>query len=383
MDPRDAGGVIVVGGGVGGLACALALERAGYRPLVLERSSELREVGAGLLLAANAVRALRMLGVAERIIEQSVVGGDGELRAADGRVLKRVAMSELRKATGEDAVCALRSVLHGALADALAASEVRTNAQVTGFEFDSDGVRVQLGSGEQVSGGLLVGADGIHSIVRAKLHADALRPSGLIAYRGVCHGRTWRNTGAQYFGRGLEAGVARAGRESIYWYVCTKLERANPAREPKPAALDAARALEPAVRELIEQTAPSDVRRDELFDRAPLASWGRGRVTLLGDAAHPMLPHAGQGAAQALEDAVVLGRCLALTPEPQAGLRRYEHARLSRTTQVVQMSRRNASAGRIESPLLCKLRDWVLAHGPAWMLEKQLVSLARVDLERV
>jgi 2-polyprenyl-6-methoxyphenol hydroxylase-like FAD-dependent oxidoreductase len=298
-------------------------------------------------------------------------------------VLKRVALNELRKATGEDAVCALRRVLHGALADALTASDLRTNARVTGFDSDADGVRVQLENGEQLEGSLLIAADGIHSIVRAKLHGDALRPSGLIAYRGVCHGGTWSSTGAQYFGRGLEAGVAQAGPDSIYWYVCTKIDRADASLEPKPAALAAARALEPAVIGLIEQTAPADVRRDELFDRAPLASWGRGRVTLLGDAAHPMLPHAGQGAAQALEDAVVLGRCVALTPDAQAGLRRYERARLPRTTQVVQMSRRNASAGRIESPLLCSLRDWLLEHGPAWVMEKQLVSLARVDLERV
>src|SRR5262245_51828172 len=143
----DAARALVVGAGIGGLACAVALERAGYRPIVFERGSELREVGAGLLLAANAVRALRMLGVADRVIQQSVVGGEGEMRAADGRVLKRVALSELRRVTGEDAVCALRHVLHGALAEALEHSEVRTNARVTGFEQDAAGVRVQLEDG--------------------------------------------------------------------------------------------------------------------------------------------------------------------------------------------------------------------------------------------
>ncbi len=374
---------LVVGAGIGGLACALALERAGRRPIVFERGSELREVGAGLLLAANAVRALRMLGVADRVIEQSVAGGEGEMRAADGRVLKRVALTELRRVTGEDAVCALRHVLHGALADALETTEVRTNARVIGFEESATGVRVKLEDGSEVSGSLLVAADGIRSTVRAKLHGDALRPSGLVAYRGVCRGATWSSAGSQYFGRAVEAGVARASADSIYWYVSTKRERANTALDAKRGALEVARVLDPAVTSLIEGTEPEHVRYDELFDREPLRAWGRGRVTLLGDAAHPMLPHAGQGAAQALEDAVVLGRCLAITADPEEALRRYERVRIPRTTQVVQMSRRNSNVSRIESSWLCNLRDWALAHGPAWLLEKQLVSLARVDLERV
>lgn len=383
MDHGDSARALVVGAGIGGLACAVALERAGYRPIVFERGSELREVGAGLLLAANAVRALRMLGVADRVIQQSIVGGEGEMRAADGRVLKRVALNELRRVTGEDAVCALRHVLHGALAEALEHSEVRTGARVTGFEQDAAGVRVQLEDGSQVAGSLLVAADGIRSVVRAKLHEDSLRESGLVAYRGVCRGETWNTTGAQYFGRAVEAGVARADSDSIYWYVSTKRERVDPSLEPKAGALQVARALDPAVTKLIERTDPGHVRYDELFDREPLHSWGEGRVTLLGDAAHPMLPHAGQGAAQALEDAVVLGRCLAVTPDVPEALRRYERARIPRTTLVVQMSRRNASVSRIESGWLCNLRDWALAHGPAWLLEKQLVSLARVDLEQV
>lgn len=377
------GRALVVGAGIGGLACAVALERAGYRPIVFERGSELREAGAGLLLAANAVRALRMLGVADRVIQQSVVGGEGELRAADGRVLKRVALNELRRVTGEDAVCALRHVLHGTLAEALSSSEVRTNARVVGFEHDAVGVRVQLEDGSEVAGSLLVAADGVRSLVRARLHGDALRPSGLVAYRGVCRGQTWNSTGSQYFGRGVEAGVARADADSIYWYVSTKLARVDAALEPKTGALEVARALDPALTNLIEHTEPGHVRYDELFDREPLHSWGQGRVTLLGDAAHPMLPHAGQGAAQALEDAVVLGRCLAVTADVPEALRRYERARMPRTAEVVQMSRRNASISRIESGWLCNLRDWALAHGPAWLLEKQLVSLARVDLERM
>lgn len=343
---------------------------------MLERARELREVGFALLLAGNAVKALRMLGVAERVIAQSELGREGELRTTDGRVLKRVVLDAIRRATGEDAVCALRQVLHGTLVDALEGNELRTDAQAVRFTQTADGVTVELSSGEHVHGSLLVGADGLHSAVRAALHGDALRPSALVAYRGVCRPATWNVTGAQYFGRGVEAGVARAGGDSVYWYVSARAEL-----DPKQSVLDLVRGFDAALVQLIERTDPADIRRDELFDREPLRSWGVGRVTLLGDAAHPMLPHAGQGAAQALEDAVVLGRCLAGRADVPAALRRYEELRIPRTTELVRISRRNARAGSIRNKWLCALRDWLLMHGPATMMEKQLVSLARVELE--
>jgi 2-polyprenyl-6-methoxyphenol hydroxylase-like FAD-dependent oxidoreductase len=374
---------LIIGGGIGGLAAAIALEQAGYQPVLFERAGSLRESGFGLLLAANAVRALRMLGVADRIVQQSEVGRDGELRAADGRVLKRVTLDAIRRLTGEDAICALRQVVHGALVDALKTTEVRAGARAIRFEQTGDGVEVELDGGERVQGALLVAADGIHSIVRAALHQDALRPSGLIAYRGLARNASWGTTGSQYFGRGAEAGVARVGGGSVYWYLSCKQSVAHVELEPKPAALAVGQTFDSALVALIQHTDPSEVHRDELFDRVPLRSWGDRRVTLLGDAAHPMLPHAGQGAAQALEDAVVLGRCLAKSADIEAGLRRYEEVRVPRTTQVVQVARRNAQVSRLENKWVCGLRDWLLAHGPAAMLEKQLVSLASVDLERV
>ena len=383
MTSTDRPRALIIGAGIGGLAAGIALERAGYRVTLFERAGSLRESGFGLLLAPNAVRALRMLGVADRVIEQSEVGREGELRAANGRVLKRVSMDAIRRTTGEDSVCALRQVLHGALLDALSDADVRTAARVVGFEQSANGVEVELEGGERVPGALLVAADGLHSIVRANLHRDLVHPSGLVAYRGVGRNTTWTNTGCQYFGIGMEAGVARAGQDSVYWYLSVKRAAAHTELEPKSAALVIGHAFDAALVSLIEATEPADVHRDDLFDRAPLRAWGEGRITLLGDAAHPMLPHAGQGAAQALEDAVVLGRCLTSAADLQAGLRRYEALRIPRTTRIVAIARRNAQVSRLENQWVCGLRNWLLAHGPAAMLEKQMISIARVDLEAV
>lgn len=377
---QDSSHALVVGAGVGGLAAALALERAGLRVTVVEQAAELRELGFVLLLAPNAMKALRLLGIADRVRERSVVGELGELRRADGSLLRRIDLRAVARAAGEDTVCARRHVLHGALLDALEHTEIRTGAQALGCEQDDQGVTLTLHGGERLHADLLIAADGTHSKLRAALHADPLRASGLIGIRGLCRGASWPITGAQYFGRGLEAGASRAGADAVYWFVAAK-QRALPAGlTPQAAALALLRTFDPALRALVEATAPADIRTDELVDRAPLRRWGDRRMTLLGDAAHPMLPHAGQGAAQALEDAAVLGRCVASERDLSSALRRYERLRMPRAYAVVALARRNARAVDIEHRWLCAARDWVIAHGPDGLIEKQLSSLARVEL---
>src|SRR5262249_13101092 len=138
-----------------------------------------------------------------------------------------------------------------------------------------------------------------------------LRPSGLFALRGVVIGiqqRLGGLSGLQYFGRGTEAGVAKAGGDSIYWYLSTPADYVKSGSlEPVEVAHRVSADFEERFQTIVRATRPEDIRLDELSDRDPMRVWGKGCVTLLGDAAHPMLPHAGQGAAQALEDAVTLG----------------------------------------------------------------------------
>ena len=130
-------------------------------------------------------------------------------------------------------------------------------------------------------------------------------------------------------------------------------------------------------RQITSATRPEDVRLDELFDREPIADWGRGPVTLLGDAAHPMLPHAGQGAAQALEDAVALGQRMTPGADPELALRDYERVRAARTRVVVRLARRNARMGSVESRIGCWMRDLTIRLLPERVMLRSLVALGR------
>jgi 2-polyprenyl-6-methoxyphenol hydroxylase-like FAD-dependent oxidoreductase len=375
---------LVVGAGIGGLAAAISLEHAGYEVTVLEQAAQLRELGFALLLAPNAMRALRLLGVAEAVTRSAGVARSGELRRLDGTVLKRVDIRRVVETLGESTVCALRPVVHGALLGALGEQSIRTAARAQAFTQDAAGVTLQLANGESLRADLLIGADGLHSVIRQQLHGHApLRPSGLVGFRGVARDVTFEaGDGAQYFGAGMEAGVGNAGGGCVYWYFSVPeplLPTAEAAPKSMLQAVLAERNVDPALLRLIERTEAADMRMDPLLDRAPLERWGEGRVTLLGDAAHPMLPHAGQGAAQSLEDAIVLGRSLSSssTRDVPGALQHYEAQRRPRSAHLVRTSRRNARMGSLDNPLACALRDTVIRMLPGPLLARQLIALSR------
>jgi 2-polyprenyl-6-methoxyphenol hydroxylase-like FAD-dependent oxidoreductase len=228
----------------------------------------------------------------------------------------------------------------------------------------------------------LIGADGVGSVVRRVLHPAKGRHvrAGCGPVRGVAQlprPIVADMAGGQYFGRGTEAGISPANADAVYWYLSVPADLIANERDPLTIAHRFAAEFDDRLRAVITATRPEDSRLDELLDREPVETWGCGPVTLLGDAAHPMLPHAGQGAAQALEDAVALAHALG---PPQNGadidraLRRYEGVRSARTKAILQVARRNARLGSVRSAFGCWLRDQGIRLVPESQLLKAYVA---------
>jgi len=349
--------VLVAGGGLGGLTAALCLAQLGHRVTVAEQADGFAEAGAGIQLSPNATRVLHHLGLEAPLRACAFLPEATQFRHwRTGRVIAETPLGEaLRRRYGAPYYHVHRGDLLRLLLDAAQAQpaiELLPGARLSTFEDDGTAVAVALrGEGRRVD--LLLGADGIHSAVREALWGAAQpRFTGNLAWRALVP--------AARLPAGLIAPMATVwwgpGRHFVHYYVrrgelvncvCV-VEKSQWTRESwtEPGAQDELRAdfadWHPAVQTLIDAADPQSLFKWALFDRAPMARWGRGRVTLLGDACHATLPFMAQGAAMAMEDAAVLAACLDRDAAVPAALARYESLRRPRTAAVQQGSRRNA-----------------------------------------
>jgi 2-polyprenyl-6-methoxyphenol hydroxylase-like FAD-dependent oxidoreductase len=364
--PRTA---LIVGAGIGGLAAGLALRRAGWQVEIHERAGSPRELGFALALAPNAMAALGELGLADSLRAAGIATTRIEVRRPDGQVLRAFTAQP-----GGPLLVALRSALHGALLDAVGRDALVLESEAIGAATTADKVSLDLRNGRTVVGDVLVGADGAGSIVRRCLHPmePAATPSGYCALRGVAQGvgdRLGDLAAVGYLGPGIEAATARASENAVYWYLSLlAADVPREGRDPRTILERHTRGFDRPFREIAAATALADMRFDELLARAPLDAWGVGRITLVGDAAHPMLPHTGQGAAQALEDAVALALALSPPGDVEAALRRYERVRSRRTRRFV------ALGGRIARVTTTRSRPitWLRTAAVRWIPEALL-----------
>ncbi|MFG2207243.1 FAD-dependent monooxygenase [Streptomyces sp. NPDC048638] len=348
--------IAVVGGGLAGLTLALALHRAGSECQVYEQAPRLAEVGAGVQLSPSATRLLHRLGLEPALRASAVVPEAMEFRRwADSSVISRGLLGKhSEERYGAPYYALHRADLHRLLVDALPPGVVRLGARCTGAEEGPDGVVLRFADGSHAEAHAVVGADGIHSVLRRALVADRPRFSGQSVYRGLVDSRRipdlvaeprvqlWLGPGRHFVCYPVSGGrlvnfvatVPTSGSGDESWSRRGRVEDVAAAYEGWCAD----------VTSLIG--AADDVSLWALHDRDPIERWSTGRVTLLGDSAHPMLPFLGQGANQAIEDAVALAACLreAAAGQLPAALERYESLRRPRTTLVQERSRGNSTA---------------------------------------
>lgn len=346
--------VIVVGAGIGGLAAALGLLRAGQRVRVFEAVGELGEVGAGLSITPNAGKALASLGLADALVRIGSTPPAGALsHYATGDVLVPLPQDRSRERYGMPLYHVHRADLHGALLAAVRALDpdcLQLGAALESLESRADGVTARFADGRVERADWLVGADGIRSTTRRLLFGDgAPRFTGYVAWRALIPGERVRpelldpplcmTVGPRRLlmryplRRGALVNIVALARRDAW------TEEGWSVRAELPELLAEFADFEPHTRELLALVPPERLFKWGLFDRDPLPTWTHGRATLLGDAAHPMPPFTGQGAVMALEDAAVLGRVAALAPGPDEALQRYEIARHARVTAALAMSR--------------------------------------------
>jgi FAD-dependent urate hydroxylase len=344
--------VIIVGAGMGGLAAAIALDQAGYRVEVYDRVGKLRPAGAGISLWSNGVKVMNRLGLGEEIAR---IGGPMKRMAylsKAGEKLTNFSLDPLVQATGQSPYPVARTDLQQMLLEAFGPERVRLNARCIGIEQTPDQAFALFEDGTRASGDVVIGADGTHSTVREHVlgRETQRRYAGYVNWNGLVKADEKladRESWVIYVGDAQRASLMPVGGDRFYFFFDVPLPYDDAingdAGDVQTELAKYFKGWAEPVQQLIAQLDPKATNRVKIHDIEPLPAFVKGRVALLGDAAHSTTPDLGQGGCQAFEDAWVLSNVLLTTNIGVAdALKRYEHLRRDRTANIILKARKRA-----------------------------------------
>ncbi len=370
------GTAVIIGSGIGGLTAGLALANQGWTIHILERAPSIEPAGAGLAMAPNALRALDTLGLGDPVRERAALGSGG-IRRWNGGWLLATDADRVRREFGDTVVVLRRSELVDLLLASIPAGAVRTghHGRVTDPGDAEDPARVEVipadhqGTPEDVRADLVVAADGARSATRSTLVGDHHEPvyAGFTAWRLVTAPGTADDLDVhdctETWGPGGIVGLMRLADDAVYGYATAATPPGTHSGDERAALLDRFAGWHSPIPAVLAATEPETVLRNDVWHLpVPPSHSHRGRVALLGDAAHPMAPNLGQGACQAVEDAVVLAHALGSgEEEPSTALAAYSAARTPRTATIVRNSARAGRLTHLRSRPALAVRDTALA----------------------
>ena len=375
MRSQDRLKAIIIGGGIGGITAAIALRQAGIDATVYERAPELREVGSGLPLFTNALRALQKLGLGDKIEALGAHANTLSVSTWRGQVLTDVTNEKHLQSLGTVSTVVHRAELLALLVETLGMENVHLNTECTGFSQDESGVRARFVGGMEAQGDFLVGADGLHSTIRSQMFG-IIKPRyvGYTTWRGVAH---IERSGLERYvwGKGYQFGIAPMSKGRAYWFAQKYAPEGqrDKAGGRKQELLDLFHDWHDPVPAVIEATRDADILRNDVYELPHLKHWSSGRATLLGDAAHAMTPNLGQGGCLAIEDALVLADCLVQEHDIVAALKLYETRRIKRTRNVARLAHLMAGAVQIENNTLAGTRNAIFKRVPASFVVKRVL----------
>lgn len=374
--------IAIIGAGIGGLTTAIALHRKGYSVRVFEAASHLKPAGAGIVLAQNAVKAFQHLGIADQILPYGQKLDQFSILKQDGKALSKGPLTP-NPLFANFAIH--RHLLHEGLLRCLKEIPLSLGKAVTGFQEQKDHVILRFADGDTYTTDWVVAADGIHSPIRQQLFPK-VQPqyAGYTCWRAVAETHGLHLTHAsETWGANGRFGIVPLPDQKVYWFACLTAS----AQDPQMAAIglsDLARhfaKFHTPIPEILSQTNPQALLHHDIYDLPNLTRFAHNRILLLGDAAHATTPNMGQGACQAIEDAVFLAEWMAKLDNPVHAFQAFEKSRIARTQGIVKQSRRMGQIAQSGNPLVMGLRNTLLRLVPLSLQQKQLEKILNIEYE--
>lgn len=367
--------VHIIGAGIGGLTTALSLKQLGFNVQVFESAPEIKPVGAGIVMANNAMQVYDQLGIRTKIEEAGYQISFMRITDAQFNELSTIDLSAFEQQYGVYNTAIHRADLQGILADELGFDQIQLGKRLVQIE-RREGYQLHFEDKANAQTRVLIAADGINSLVRTQLFPPSfIRDSKQICWRGICDLKLpdrYQHTAVEAWGAGRRFGFVRLNTKQIYWYAV-----ANEGFESQ-GLLELFKSFHPYVLDLISATRPESVFFSRLFDLKPIYRWYQEGICLIGDAAHATTPNLGQGACQAVEDAYVLGKLFAKKIPLEEVFQRYQSIRIKKAHQVVKTSWAIGKVSHWGNPVGVGIRNFVMKNLPASVRHKQLQPLFKL-----
>ncbi|MFA9389307.1 MAG: FAD-dependent monooxygenase [Prolixibacteraceae bacterium] len=369
--------VTIIGGGIAGLTMALAFEKVDINYHLFEKASVLNEIGAGIWVSSNAMQVYAWLGIADQIQAKGLSLEQIEITDQRFKVLQQTNQNVFVKKLTYAGTAIHRSVLQRILFDQVPREKIELNHEASEFVQKDNGKTIlQFTNGTSITSDAIVGADGINSPIRNQISPNStMRDSGQVCWRGISNIEIpveMRNKSAECWGDQIRFGFSPIGKNQVYWFAVAKNKRVKE-NLSKPEIIALFSNFHPFVHRLIENTEEEAIIFRPLFDLKPMRKWHKGRIILVGDAAHATTPNLGQGAAQGIEDAFYLSQYLKRASSIEEAFITFEKNRRPKVNSVVSTSWSMGKLAHIKYGQ--KLRNTALRITPGIVMEKRMLQL--------
>lgn len=374
--------IIIIGAGIGGLTTAMLLQQKGFKPAIYESAGAIQPVGAGIIIANNAMQIFKKAGISDSIEK---AGQRVSLMKITDERMTVLSLMDLLKYEKRYGVCNIaihRAALQKILAEQAGFENIHLSKRLVNIE-NKESYVFTFEDGSTGSSDIVIGADGIKSTVRSRLfNTGDIRDTRQLCWRGIgdwdC-GDTYQNEAIEMWGKGKRFGFVKISATKIYWYAVINqwLVKGN-----NNDLTDLFREFHGDVSKIIAATAPQDIFRSNIIDLKPVFTWARGKACLIGDAAHATTPNLGQGACQAIEDAYALAELLASGKSMEDAFVLYEKLRMKKAHDIVKRSRAVGKISHIENSTGIWLRNTLMKILPASANNKLLDKIFDISYIR-